>query len=140
MKTINEHLETLDKDVPDVSALATIFLTTLTTSKAMQTTIQNLSRAFLLVSYWSHILIEIKEAANNSIGTSTRSLSFELQQTIRLIQSVQTEINNNIQIKDNDQLIQSKFVVETLINQSQYNRRMGLTDLLNSINARSAKR
>lgn len=37
--------------------------------------------------------IEIKEAASKSIGTSTRSLSFELQQTIRLIQSVQTEID-----------------------------------------------
>jgi len=37
--------------------------------------------------------IEIKEAASNSIGTSTRSLSFELQQTIRLIQSVQAEID-----------------------------------------------
>ena len=55
-------------------------------------------------------------------------------------QSVQTEINNNIQVKDNDQFEQSRFLVETLINQSQYNRRMGLTDLLNSINARSAKR
>lgn len=37
--------------------------------------------------------IEIKDAASNSIGTSTRSLSFELQQTIRLIQSVQSEID-----------------------------------------------
>lgn len=37
--------------------------------------------------------IKIKEAASKSIGTSTRSLSFELQQTIRLIQSVQTEID-----------------------------------------------
>ena len=53
-------------------------------------------------------------------------------------QSVQTEISN-IQVKDN-QLIQSKFVMETLIQQSQSVRRMGLTDLLNSINARSAKR
>ena len=54
-------------------------------------------------------------------------------------QSVQTEISN-IQVKDNDQLEQSKFVMETLIQQSQHVRRMGLTDLLNSINARSAKR
>lgn len=45
--------------------------------------------------------IEIKEAARNSIGTSTRSLSFELQQTIRLIQSVQAEIDAlDKQIKD----------------------------------------
>ena len=34
----------------------------------------------------------LKELACNSIGTSSRSLSFELQQTIRLIQSVQVEI------------------------------------------------
>ena len=50
------------------------------------------------------------------------------------------EVAKSIQIKDNDQLIQSKFVMETLIQQSQSVRRMGLTDLLNSINARSAKR
>lgn len=37
--------------------------------------------------------ILIKECANNSIGTNTRSLAFELQQTIRLIQSVQAEID-----------------------------------------------
>ena len=54
-------------------------------------------------------------------------------------QTVQTEIiNNNIRV--NNQLEQSKFLVETLIQQSQHVRRMGLTDLLNSINARSAKR
>jgi len=45
--------------------------------------------------------IEIKEAAKSSIGTSTRSLSFELKQTIRLIQSVQAEIDAlDNQIKD----------------------------------------
>lgn len=38
--------------------------------------------------------IEIKEVASNSIGTSTRSLSFELQQIIRLIRSVQAEIGD----------------------------------------------
>ncbi len=37
--------------------------------------------------------IELKESAKNSIGTNSRSLSFELQQTIRLVQSVQTEID-----------------------------------------------
>lgn len=37
--------------------------------------------------------IEIRTAAISSIGNSTRSLSFELQQTIRLINSVQTEID-----------------------------------------------
>jgi len=43
----------------------------------------------------------LKEAARQSIGTSTRSLSFELQQTIRLIQSVQVEIDAlDLQIKE----------------------------------------
>lgn len=37
--------------------------------------------------------IALKELASNSIGSSSRSTSFELQQTIRLIQSVQTEID-----------------------------------------------
>ncbi|MEQ8153731.1 MAG: IS110 family transposase [Clostridiaceae bacterium] len=36
--------------------------------------------------------ITIKDAASNSIGTSARSLSFELQQSIRLVHSVQSEI------------------------------------------------
>jgi transposase len=45
--------------------------------------------------------ITLKEAASTSIGTSTRSLSFELQQTIRLIQSVQSEIDAlDLQIKE----------------------------------------
>lgn len=37
--------------------------------------------------------IQLRELAANSIGSSNRSLTFELQQTIRLIQSVQGEIN-----------------------------------------------
>lgn len=37
--------------------------------------------------------IQLRELASNSIGSSNRSLTFELQQTIRLIQSVQQEIN-----------------------------------------------
>lgn len=50
--------------------------------------------------------IEIKEAASCSIGMSVSSLSFELKQTIRLIQSVQTEIDAlDAQIK--------KVVIET---------------------------
>lgn len=36
---------------------------------------------------------QLRELAANSIGTSNRSLTFELQQTIRLIQSVQSEID-----------------------------------------------
>lgn len=37
--------------------------------------------------------LQLRELAINSIGSSNRSLTFELQQTIRLIQSVQLEIN-----------------------------------------------
>ena len=37
--------------------------------------------------------LQLRELAANSIGSSNRSLTFELQQTIRLIQSVQLEIN-----------------------------------------------
>lgn len=37
--------------------------------------------------------LDLKTLATNSIGATNRSLAFELQQTIRLIQSVQTEIN-----------------------------------------------
>ncbi|MBR9649488.1 IS110 family transposase [Clostridium tyrobutyricum] len=45
--------------------------------------------------------IFLKECAANSIGTSSRALSFELQQTIRLIQSVQVEIDAlELQIKE----------------------------------------
>ena len=36
--------------------------------------------------------IQLRELAANSIGSSNRSLTFELQQTIRLIQSVQAEM------------------------------------------------
>jgi transposase len=37
--------------------------------------------------------IALKELASNSIGSANRSVAFELQQTIRLIQSVQNEID-----------------------------------------------
>lgn len=37
--------------------------------------------------------IQLRDLATNSIGSSNRSLTFELQQTIRLIQSVQSEID-----------------------------------------------
>lgn len=37
--------------------------------------------------------IALKELASNSIGSSNRSTCFELQQTIRLVQSVQSEID-----------------------------------------------
>lgn len=43
--------------------------------------------------YGKEKAIALKELASNSIGSSNRSTAFELQQTIRLIQSVQTEIN-----------------------------------------------
>lgn len=37
--------------------------------------------------------LQLRELAANSIGSSNRSLTFELQQTIRLIQAVQSEID-----------------------------------------------
>ena len=37
--------------------------------------------------------IQLRELAETSIGSSNKSLTFELQQTIRLVQSVQQEIN-----------------------------------------------
>ncbi len=43
--------------------------------------------------YGKEKALQLRELANDSIGSSNRSLEFELQQTIRLIQSVQTEIN-----------------------------------------------
>lgn len=43
--------------------------------------------------YGKEKAIALKELASNSIGSSNRSTSFELQQTIRLIQSVQSEID-----------------------------------------------
>lgn len=43
--------------------------------------------------YGQEKAIQLRELAANSIGSSNRSLAFELQQTIRLIQSVQQEIN-----------------------------------------------
>ncbi|MFL0198748.1 IS110 family transposase [Clostridium sp. WILCCON 0269] len=43
--------------------------------------------------YGKEKAIAIKELAANSIGSSIRSLAFELQQTIRLIQSLQNEID-----------------------------------------------
>jgi transposase len=42
--------------------------------------------------YGKEKALQLRELASNSIGTSNRSLTFELQQTIRLIQSVQNEI------------------------------------------------
>lgn len=43
--------------------------------------------------YGKEKALQLRELASNSIGSSNRSLEFELQQTIRLIQSVQAEIN-----------------------------------------------
>lgn len=52
-------------------------------------TLQKSSRG----KYGKEKAIELKDLATNSIGSSNRSTSFELQQTIRLIQSVQSEID-----------------------------------------------
>ena len=43
--------------------------------------------------YGKEKALALKELASNSIGSSNRSTAFELQQTIRLIQSVQLEID-----------------------------------------------
>ncbi len=52
-------------------------------------TIQKSSRG----KYGKEKAMALKMLASNSIGSSNRSTSFELQQTIRLIQSVQSEID-----------------------------------------------
>lgn len=43
--------------------------------------------------YGKEKALQIKQLAASSIGSSTRSLSFELQQTIRLVQAVQDEVD-----------------------------------------------
>jgi transposase len=70
-------------ECPNPKAIAACHLTKLT----------NILNKASKGKYGKDKAILIKECANNSIGTSTRSLDFELQQTIRLIQSVQTEID-----------------------------------------------
>lgn len=57
------------------------------------TKLTNLLQKASYGKYGKSKAIEIKEAAKTSIGTSTRSLSFELKQTIRLINSVQAEVD-----------------------------------------------
>ncbi|WP_283669805.1 transposase [Serpentinicella alkaliphila] len=53
----------------------------------------NLIRTASKGKYSKEKAIALKELAIKSIGSSNRSTAFELQQTIRLIQSVQTEID-----------------------------------------------
>lgn len=57
------------------------------------TRITNLLNKASKGKYGKEKAIVLKELALNSIGSSNRSTSFELQQTIRLIQSVQAEID-----------------------------------------------
>jgi len=68
---------------PTPDAIASCHLTKLTTI---------LSNASL-GKYGKEKAVSLKALANNSIGSSNRSTAFELQQTIRLIQSVQNEID-----------------------------------------------
>ncbi len=68
---------------PTPEAIASCHLTKLTTT---------LSKASL-GKYGKEKAISLKALANNSIGSSNRSTAFELQQSIRLIQSVQSEID-----------------------------------------------
>lgn len=57
------------------------------------TKLTNLIRTASKGKYGKEKAIALKELAIKSIGSSNRSTAFELQQTIRLIQSVQTEID-----------------------------------------------
>lgn len=61
-------------------------------SECHLTKLTNILRNASKGKYGKDKAVSIKEAAEKSIGTSTRSLSFELKQTIRLIQSVQLEV------------------------------------------------
>lgn len=70
-------------DLPSPEAIANCHLTHLTSL------ISKSSRG----KYGREKAVQLKELAAHSIGSSNRSLTFELQQTIRLIQSVQAEID-----------------------------------------------
>lgn len=70
-------------DLPSPEAIANCHLTHLTS------VISKASRG----KYGKEKAIQLRYIASNSIGSSNRSLTFELQQTIRLIQSVQSEID-----------------------------------------------
>jgi len=70
-------------ELPSPEAICSCHLTRLTSI------ISKASRG----QYGKEKAITLKETAAKSIGSHNRSLLFELQQTIRLIQSVQTEIN-----------------------------------------------
>ena len=70
-------------DLPSPEAIANCHLTHLTSL------ISKSSRG----KYGREKAVQLRQLAANSIGSSNRSLTFELQQTIRLIQSVQAEID-----------------------------------------------
>lgn len=70
-------------NLPSPEAIANCHLTHLTNI------ISKASRG----KYGKEKAVQLRELAANSIGSSNRSLTFELQQTIRLIQSVQAEID-----------------------------------------------
>ena len=70
-------------DLPSPEAIANCHLTHLTN------VISKSSRG----KYGKEKAVQLRELAANSIGSSNRSLTFELQQTIRLIQAVQNEID-----------------------------------------------
>lgn len=62
-------------------------------SKCNLTKLTNLLTKTSKGKYGKEKAIMLKDLSSRSIGSSNRSLSFELQQTIRLIQSVQNEID-----------------------------------------------
>lgn len=62
-------------------------------SKCHITKLTNLLKAASKGKYGKDKAVALKDLASRSIGSSNRSLAFELKQTIRLIQSVQKEID-----------------------------------------------
>jgi hypothetical protein len=62
----------------------------------------------------------------------------EVTNTHRISRGVQ--VTESIKVSETVQLDQDAFVVKQLIRQANRASRMGLTDLLNSINSRSTKR
>ena len=62
-------------------------------SSAHLTKLTNLLKSSAKGKYAKDKAIEIKSLAQNSIGCNSRAIAFELQQTIRLVQNTQAEID-----------------------------------------------
>lgn len=69
-------------------------------SNAHLTSLTNILKKASRGKYSKEKAILIRDAARNSIGCDSRAISFELRQTLRLIRSLQDEINNlDLEIK-----------------------------------------